>query len=265
MARNIGPGSGSEVDLGTVLGKTMAILRAFSHDDHGLNLAELGRRTGLAKGTLHRVAGELVGLGLLDRTADTYRLGRHLFELGMRASVERTIIEVATPFMEDLYESTHETVHLGVREGIEVVYVAKIGGHSQAETPSRVGGRLPLHCTAVGKSLLAHAPDDVLAAVVRGGLERRTPRTLTGAGLLKKQLDQVGETGLSYEFEESVVGVVCVASPVFGADGAVATAISVAGPINRFRPQQHAQAVRAAAQGISATLARREARPDLPG
>ena len=240
-----------------MLGKAVLVLQAFAAEDGGLSLAELARRTGLPKGTLHRVAGDLVAARLLDRAQDGYHLGRQLFELGMRASVERTLLEIATPFLEDLYELTHETVHLGVREGMEVVYVAKLGGHRQAAAPSRIGGRQPLHCTALGKSLLAHAPDEALAAVLAGGLERRTPRTITGPGLLRKQLDQVAETGISYEFEEAAVGLVCVGSPIFGADGAVLAAVSVTGPITRFRPQSHGAAVRAAASGISAVLARR--------
>jgi len=110
-------------DTSTVLGKVLAVLHAFRPDDDELSLAELGRRTGLAKGTLHRVAADLVSARLLDRVGGGYRLGGQLFELGMRASVERGLLEVAIPFMQDLYERTHETVHLGIREGTEVVYV----------------------------------------------------------------------------------------------------------------------------------------------
>ena len=150
------------LDPNSVLAKVMAVLHSFVADDRAVSLAELARRTGLPKGTLHRVCADLVTAKLLERASDGYRLGGHLFELGMRASVERGLVDVATPFMEDLYELTHETVHLGVREGSEVMYIAKIGGHRQAATPSKVGGRLPLHCTAIGKVLLAHAPGDVV-------------------------------------------------------------------------------------------------------
>src|SRR4051794_4448430 len=157
----VGPGRMSPVpdgkpavDLGTVLGKAVTILFAFRAEDHGVTLTELGRRTGLAKGTLHRVLNDMVGARLLDRTDGLYRLSGQVFQLGMRASVERGLIEVATPFMEDLYERTHETVHLGMLDDAHVVYVAKIGGHQQAFAPSRIGGRMPLHCTAIGKALL---------------------------------------------------------------------------------------------------------------
>jgi DNA-binding IclR family transcriptional regulator len=245
------------MDPHSVLGKVMAILHAFSADDHGLTLAELQRRTGLAKGTLHRIAGDLVTAGLLDRVDGEFQLGSHLFELGMLASVERTLIEVATPFMEDLYERTHEVVHLGIREGTEVVYVAKVAGHKGARTPTRVGGRMPLHATAIGKVLLAHSPQDLWVAVLSGPLERLTPRTLTAPGRLRTQLDQIVQQGVSFEFEESTLGVVCVAAPVLDAEDRPVAAISIAGQVTRFRPEQHAAQVRAAANGVAATLARR--------
>jgi DNA-binding IclR family transcriptional regulator len=251
--------SAGEPDRQTVLGKAVTVLHAFGAEDRGLTLAELGRRTGIPKGTLHRVANDLVAVRLLDRDQAGYRLGGQLFQLGMRASAERGLLEVATPFMEDLYELTHETVHLGVREDTEVVYVAKIGGHRQAAAPSRIGGRMPLHCTAIGKALLAHAPDEVLSRMLHSGLARVAARTVTAPGLLRAQLEQVAESGLAFEYEESAVGIACVAAPVVDPDTGVVAALSVAGPVLRFRPQHHGNQLRAAAAGISATLARRPA------
>lgn len=240
-----------------MLGKAVLVLRAFTADDRGVTLAELGRRTGLAKGTLHRVCGDLVGAGLLERRQDEYRLGRLMFELGMRASVERDLLEVATPFLEELRAAVNETVHLGVRDGTEVVYIAKLVGHRQAQAPTRPGGRLGLSCTAVGKALLAHAPPGVLDNVVRKGLTRHTPRTVVAPGILADQLAQVRATGVAFEFEESRVGLVCVGAPVLDRNGEVVAAVSVAGPVTRFNPRAGADRVRAAAGGISATLARR--------
>lgn len=245
------------MDTSTVLGKVVTVLHAFTAEDHGVSLAELGRRTGLPKGTLHRVLGDLVAVRLLEKDESGYRLGGQLFELGMRASVERQLLEVATPFLEDLYERTHETVHLGVLEGREVVYVAKIGGHRQAATPSRIGGRMPLHCTAIGKALLAYAPPELLGEVVAAGLERKTPRTITAPGRLRQQLERVVETGTAFEYEESAVGIVCAAAPVLDAEDRPVAAVSVTGPVTRFHPDRHAASVRAAASGVAATLARR--------
>lgn len=248
-------------ELNTVLGKAAAILRSFTGDDRVLGLAELVRRTGLPKATVSRIAGELVRHRLLDRDTHGYRLSGGLFELGLRASVERTLLELAMPFLQDLYERTHETVHLGVRDGTEVVYIAKIGGHRQAASPSRTGGRMPLYCTAIGKVLLAHAEPGLRGQVLTGPLERRTPHTITAPGMLDRQLTGVLESGVAFEREESAPGLLCVAAPVLDAEGRTALAISVSGPASRFRPETHVAAVRAAATGLANQLARRHIPP----
>jgi DNA-binding IclR family transcriptional regulator len=243
------------------LGKAVAILRAFGPADTTLPLAELVRRTGLAKGTAHRVAGDLVTHRLLDKTAHGYRLSGGLFELGMRAATERSLLELSMPYLQDLYERTHETVHLGVSDGAEVVYVAKIGGHRQARSPSRTGGRMPMHCTAIGKALLAYADDELREQVLSAPLERRTPRTIVAPGLLQRQLTAVLETGVAYEREESTTGLLCVAAPILDLHGQSAlAAFSVTGPVGRFQPEAHADAVRAAAVTVASVLARRPAR-----
>lgn len=253
----VGAPGDAQIDPNTVLGKVVTVLYAFTVDDHGLSLAELGRRTGIPKGTLHRLLSDLVKVRLLDRTRAGYRLSGQLFELGMRASTERSLIEVATPFLEDLYERTHETVHLGILEGTEVVYIAKIGGHRQARSPSRLGGRMPLHCTAIGKALLAHSDPEIIDRVLAEPLERRTPKTLSGPGLLRAQLERILDEGVSYEREESAMGITCVAAPVLDTDDRPIAALSVTGPVARFHPERHTTSVRAAAAGVAATLARR--------
>ncbi|MDI3388527.1 IclR family transcriptional regulator [Streptomyces sp. B-S-A8] len=240
-----------------VLAKALTVLQAFTVEDTTLGFAELQRRTDFAKSTLHRVLGDLVAARLLDRVEGRYRLSGLVFELGMRASVERGLLEVATPFLEDLYVRTHELVHLGTREGAEVVYVAKMGGHRQADSPSRLGGRMPLHATAIGKVLLAHAPAEVREATLRGPLDRKAPRTITNVDVLSRQLADVVTSGVAFEYEESAVGIVCVAAGVFDPSDEVVAAVSVTGPVHRFQPARHAGSVRAAAAGISATLGRR--------
>ena len=246
-------------DRSTVLGKALLVLQAFTAEDHGLTLAELVRRTGLPKTTTHRIVHDLLGARLLTSVDGSFHLGGRLFELGMLASLERTLMEVATPFLEDLYERLHETVHLGVREAGEVVYVAKVTGHRHGQSPTRIGGRMPLHSTAIGKALLAYADERERAEVLAGPLGRLTGRTITAPGRLRQQLDSVVETGVAFEFEESAPGIVCVAAAILDAADRPVAAVSVAGPPTRFRPQAHVAPVKAAAAGIAATLARREA------
>jgi DNA-binding IclR family transcriptional regulator len=239
---------------GTVLGKVVAVLTAFTSHDRSLSFTELVRRTEMSKSTLHRTCASLVEVGMLERHEGRYSLGRLMFELGMRASGERVLLEAATPFLEELRAAVQETVHLGVRDGSDVVYIAKLAGHRRVQAPSSPGGRLALSCTAVGKALLAFAPPEVQREVLAGELERRTPRSVTAPGVLQRQLERVREEGVAYEHEESQAGVVCVGAPVLDAAGFAVAAVSLAGPATRFRPERHAAAVREAARGVAAAL-----------
>lgn len=241
-----------------VLAKAAAIFDAFTPGDDGLSFTDLHRRTGLPKATLHRTIAEMMRLRWLENTGRRYHLGRAMFQLGMMASLERSLIEIGTPFLEDLYERTHETVHLGMREDTEVMYVSKIGGHRQVNSPSRLGGRMPLHATAIGKAILSFSPADVQDAVLNSPLERHAPRTVTNPRALRRQLDHIHTTGVSYEYEESTPGICCVAAPVRSPDDVAIAAVSVAGSVTSFRPDRHAPAVLAAAAGIGAAWARRE-------
>ncbi|NKY51482.1 IclR family transcriptional regulator [Nocardia vermiculata] len=247
----------AELDDRSVLGRALRILYAFGIEDQAVGLSELTRRTGLPKATVHRICGDLVAARLLTTSAAGYRLGRGLFELGMRAAAERTLLELAMPFMQDLFTRTGETVHLAVLDGDEVVYVGKVGGHRQAPAPSRVGGRMPLYCTGIGKALLAYSDRGTIDRILSGPLIRRTPRTLVVPGLLHTQLQNVREQGVAYEYEESAIGVVCVAAPILGTDDRPLAALSITGPATRFQPDKHAPSARAAAAGVASILARR--------
>jgi DNA-binding IclR family transcriptional regulator len=148
-------------------------------------------------------------------------------------------------------------VHLGVREQLDVVYISKIGGHGLAEVPSRIGERLPLHCTAIGKVLLANAGDAVFAAVVERGLTPAGPRAITDPAVLRAQLQTIVESGMAFEYEESTAGIACIAAPISGQNGEVIAGVSIAGPMYRFTPEQHRGSIRAATDTISTMLVRR--------
>ena len=139
-------------------------------------------------------------------------------------------------------------MHLGVRDGVEVVYVAKLAGHRQMSGPSRTGGRTRalLHRRRQGTPGARAA--GVFEEVVRAGLPRHTPRTITAPGILARQLEQVRLTGVAFEFEESRTGLVCVGAPILDLDGEAVAAVSVAGPVTRFNPQAHADRVRTTAR-----------------
>lgn len=238
----------------SVLGRAMTLLTAFRPDEVELSLAELARRTGMAKSTAHRLLRELTSWDLVERTPGGVRLGMRLFELGSQVPRQRGLREAAAPFLADLFEATHETVHLAIPDGIEVVYVQKLESRGGPKVPSRVGGRLPAHCTGVGKAMLAFAPPERLEALLAAGLNRRAPRTVVAPGLLSQELAEIRERGVAMEHEESTVGITCVAAPVLDADGVAVAAVSITGWVNRLDPARFAPAVRTAALGISRVL-----------
>lgn len=238
----------------SVFGRTLRVIEAFGSADTTLSLADLSARTELPKSTVHRIAHGLVERGWLERVDEQYALGIRLFELGQRVQLQRfDLHEIAIPFMEDLYEATHEIVNLGILDGSDVVYLAKISGHRRVPIPTRLGGRLPAHCTALGKAMLAFSATDVRDTNRPAALAARTPHSITDPGNLETELAAIKRDRTAIDREELIVGVVCVAAPVFR-DDLVVAAVSVTGPKARIDPLRIAPAVQTAARGISRRL-----------
>jgi DNA-binding IclR family transcriptional regulator len=253
-------GTGTEPGGVLAVNKAFAILDSFRQSDGDvLALGVLAERARLPKPTAHRIARSLVRASALEKVPGGYRLGMKLFELSERVAPRHDLRESALPFLQDLYAATGETVHLGVLDEVDVIYVDRIRGHQPVNVPSSVGGRLPAHCTALGKALLAHSPL-ALDAIRRRPLARRTAYSITVHATLLAELDVVRSTGIAFEREESKLGVHCVGAPVFVA-GEVAAAISVAGPCSRIDVERLAAAVRTAANGLGRTLSTRQATP----
>ena len=239
----------------SVLARGLMLLDAFEPADRELTLAELVARTGLPKATASRLVAELVRWGGLERHGGRYRLSLKLFELGQRVPRGRDLRAVALPYLEDLYEATHENVHLAVRAGAYTLFLEKVCGHRSTPIMSRSGDRLPVHCTATGKVFLALGPPEYFHRVVLAGLDRLTPRTIVLPALLRKDLARAVERGYGVNHEESEVGVVAVAVPVFDRQRRVVAAISVTGSAHRLDVERLAPSVRSAAAAMSSELA----------
>lgn len=244
---------------GSYLHRVAAVLGAFRADDDEVGAAELARRTGLPKSTVHRIVLALVEEELLERRGQEVRLGLRLFEIGQRVPRQRVLRDAALPYMSDLREATRQTIHLAVLEGTEVVYV-EILRSPGPDMPSRVGGRLPAHATGVGKAILAFSPPEVVREVLDGGLPRVSERTITAPGLFVKELERIRRDGVAYDREESGHGIVCAASPVLGRDGEVLGALSASGWSARIRLDRVAPAVHTATLALSRTLGRNDHR-----
>jgi DNA-binding IclR family transcriptional regulator len=239
----------------TVTTRVLAILDAFDPGHRALTLTEIADRSGLARPTAHRLIAELAAWGALRRDGQgRYVIGRRLWDLGLLAPVQTGLRETASPFLHDLYGATLATVHLAVRDETSVLYLDTLRGHASVPIVSRVGSRLPLHATGVGKVLLAYAPDALFDAVVAKGLERYTPHTIVAPGHLRRALTQIRRTGVAFAREEMTLGSVSVASPLFDGRGEVIAALSIVSRVNRVDPQRLAPAVRTAAMCASREL-----------
>lgn len=272
----------------SVTGRALRLLASFDVAHPALTLSELARRAELPLATVHRLAGELESWRALERGSDgRYRIGSRLWETGLLAPVAGRLRQVALPFMQDLYEATRENVHLAVRDGFDALYVEKLCGHRSVPIVSRVGGRLPLHATGVGKALLAGAAPSVREEYLARPLPRPTGFTVVERGRLERELRQVARRGHALTREEMTLGAVSVAVPVEpgrsegggrepapeDAAGAASEAVPGAEPTAalgivvrslRADPVRLVPALRAAAQGIARRLAETERDP-APG
>jgi DNA-binding IclR family transcriptional regulator len=238
----------------TATSRVLAILAAFDPGHRELTLSELARRSDLSLTTAHRVVSELATWGALTRLpSGQYVVGRRLWDVGLLAPVQSDLREAASPFLHDLYAATLATVHLAVRDGVEVLYVDRLAGHASVPVVSQVGSRLPLHATGVGKVLLAYAPEPIRRAVF-SRLTRITPHTITQPGLLSRQLGRVQREGFAVTSEEMSLGACSVAVPIRNRAGAVVAALGIVVPdLRRDRPRL-VSALQVAAQGVGRSL-----------
>lgn len=235
--------------------RLLAVLAAFDHEHPALSLTEISRRAGLSLTTAHRLVSALARWGALERDdSGVYHVGLRLWEVAALAPRGLALRQVALPYLEDLYEATHENVQLAVRDGGEVVYIEWLAARSSVGVHIRVGARWPLHATGVGLALLAHGGRESQEAYQAEPLASFTPYTITDPGLLRRVLAEVRRTGAAVSDRQITDDALSVAAPVHGPDGAVTAAVSVVVPHADAQVPALVPAVRLAARGISRAL-----------
>jgi DNA-binding IclR family transcriptional regulator len=219
--------------------RAIAILKSFSLERPERGVSELSRELGLHKSTVSRLMRTLEHGGLLFRSPETerYRLGVDLIGLAAQVASHMDVREVALPFLRELAEVCQDTVNLSAFDAGQVVNLVQFAPHARRiKNVGRVGRRMAPHCTAAGKVLLAHLPQDELDQVLRGRLERFTPFTITDPDELRQELVRVREQGYATVCEELEEGLNVIAAPVHDHTGQVVASISVAGPAYRVTP-----------------------------
>jgi DNA-binding IclR family transcriptional regulator len=235
--------------------RLLSVLAAFDHEHPALSLTDISRRAGLTLTTAHRLVGALTEWGALERDASgVYHVGLRLWEVAALAPRGLALRQIALPYLEDLYEATHENVQLAVRDGSEVVYIEWISGRSAVGVHIRVGARWPLHATGVGLALLAHAGQEAQEEYCAAPLARFTPYTITDPAELRRMLAEVRRTGVAVSSRQVTEDALSVAAPVRGPGGVVVAAVSVVVPRTDAQVPVLVPAVRLAARGISRAL-----------
>lgn len=203
--------------------------------DGPVSIGEIARRLDVHHSTALRMLHTLRSRDFVDKQEDgRYRLASGLFSLGFRALEQIDLRTIAAPHIRALSERTTETVHLGVIEKNNVVYIDKVESHHPVRMYSRVGILAPLYCTGIGKVILAFLDEDRREQLVGAiPFERHTDRTLITPDQLREDLDLSHQRGFARDDEEHETGIHCVAAPLFGVDGSVVGAISLSAPTSR--------------------------------
>ena len=244
----------SAAESSSILLKASDVLNAFSHRRRVQTLSELARASGLPKSTVHRVIAKLVEIGLVERYNDCYRIGLPVLALAS-CSPASAMRDKALPHLEELHVRTGQTVHLAVLRGDDVVYLEKLSHDTAAPSPSSVGGRIPAHCTAVGKAMLATRTETELRQLLTGPLRARTPLTITDPGRLRMQLARIRAAGVATETGEAAVGLACVGVPIRHGQQTIG-GVSVAFPASAGSTQLIENLLRESAVRISRVLTR---------
>jgi len=212
----------------TVSSRLLEVLFAFSNDRPRLSVADLTRMTGMPRATVRRLVLELVSVGALQcDDAGRYTVGLRLWQLGTLAPLTEPLRTLAQPFIDDLYTALHQHVQLAVLDGQEAVIVERLSAPDAVPLASQVGGRMPLHCSGVGKVLLSHADQEFIDKVLGGTLRRYTKRTVVDPAELRSQIADCRRTGTAVVRGEFTDDAESVATRIMDGEGRVVAALSV--------------------------------------
>lgn len=260
------PTSSQSAKLVNSLLNGATVLEMFSTEHRVVSVGEMATHLGTHKSTASRIASTLVSVGYLAPTGDQkgkYRLGWKLVDLGQIALGNDDLLTAAATPLAELAQELGDTAHVGILDGTEAVTVSVVEGWRSIRMHSFVGKRSPVHCSSMGKVLLAGLePGELDALLPRLSLQKCTPRSITTQAGLRSELSGIRRAGYAQDLEELEEGMCCLAAPVFDSTGAVVASVSVSGPVSRVSAataEALSRPIAAAAWEVSLALgARRE-------
>lgn len=228
---------GTKNEAGTVktTGTAFRIIEALAREDGG-HVTELASEIGVAKSTIHRHLSSLEDLGYVVKEGDRYRLGFRFLKLGEHTRTRSDTYQLAKQQVKNIAEQTDERAQFIVEEHGEAVYVFRETGEHAVQTDSEIGKRIPLHATAAGKAILSRLPQERVDEIIQQhGLPAMTANTITDRDELYEELEAIRDRGFSINHQENIEGLRAIGVPIEYPDGRVFGALSVSGPIHRFR------------------------------
>lgn len=240
----------------SALEKVVAVVESLANESR---VSDIARHTGLPVSTVHRILQELVGVGWArEEESRTYALGARLLSLPARSTGVDDLARIARPALRDLASQTGRTIHCAVLDGDQLVYIDKIEGRQAFAMKSRIGNALPLHCTAIGKAVLAALEDNEVRGVAeRTGLPRHTKRTICDSVELVRHLRSVRNRRYAVDDEENELHTRCVGAAILDHRGEPIGGVSVSSlvfDLTGKQVQEIAPLVVAAADRISAAI-----------
>jgi IclR family transcriptional regulator, pca regulon regulatory protein len=221
--------------LSNSLVRGLEILKMFNGEMPTLSLSEIANKLNVSRTTPYRILYTLQSLGYIrqDELTKRYELTPKVLELGFTYLNTMPLLDLARPYLEELRDETGLSTHLGILEGNEVAYIARVPGKGVTTVNVTVGSRLPAHATALGKVLLAFQKEEILSAMLRGKeLKSYTGKTKTELLSLEKELKEIKEKGYSTSNEEFENGIFSVAAPILDRQGHIVAAINIVAPVS---------------------------------
>ena len=233
-------GAPQGTDKVQALDRAFAVLELLGESETALGLAQVASSLQLHKSTAHRFLMVLERHHVVERTSNgKFRLGLRLFDLGNRAIEQYDLRDRAQPHLRRLVAETEETAHLCILEQSHVIYIDKIEPTRSVRMITRIGASNPVHCTSVGKAILAFLPEERINEIIRKmRFERFTQRTIASADALRAEIEKTRRRGYAVDDEELEEGLRCIAVPLLDAQRMPVAAVSVSGPSFRVTAQK---------------------------
>ncbi|USK31612.1 IclR family transcriptional regulator [Bacillus sp. F19] len=217
--------------------RALDIITLVSLKKGGLGVTEIANQIDINKSSVYRILSTLVQYGYAEQDAETgkYKLGYKFLEISSKLLESIDLRAEARMYLQELENETNEVIHLVVYDQGEVVYIEKLDGSETLRMHSKVGKRAPMHCTSVGKAILAHLPSSVVLDILeRKGLPMHTDKTITNKDDFLLELNTVRQKGYALDLEENENGITCIAVPIFDHIGNAIAAVSISGPTIRM-------------------------------